>query len=82
MNRSGLGNIQNFTESQIADFKFQKSSQLFISMHNQTLSVVAMCVSNEDRSPFAIHSCDTAPAPSGFVEIVSDDLPIFRPTSS
>ena len=35
-------------------FKFQKSGQLFISTHNETLSVAAMSVSNEDRSPVGI----------------------------
>ena len=29
-------------------FKFDKSTQLFIRMHNETLSVVAMRISNED----------------------------------
>jgi hypothetical protein len=28
--------------------EFEKSSQFFIRTHNETLSVVAMCVSNED----------------------------------
>jgi hypothetical protein len=32
-------------------FKFQKRSQLFIGVHDQTLSIVAMRVSNPDRSP-------------------------------
>jgi len=36
-------------------FKFNKRSQLFICAHNETLSVVAMRVSNEDRSPARIH---------------------------
>jgi hypothetical protein len=36
-------------------FEFQKRSQLFIRVHNETLSVAAMCVSNPDRSPFTIH---------------------------
>jgi hypothetical protein len=31
-------------------FEFQKRSQLFIGAHNETLSVVAMRVSNPDRS--------------------------------
>jgi hypothetical protein len=31
-------------------FKFQKRSQLFIGVHNETLSIVAMCVCNPDRS--------------------------------
>jgi len=32
-------------------FKFDKRRQLFIRMHNETLSIVAMCVNNEDCSP-------------------------------
>jgi hypothetical protein len=37
-------------------FKFQKRSQLFIRTHNETLSVVAVRVSNEDCSPVRIHA--------------------------
>ena len=33
-------------------FTFHKRSQLFVGMHNKTLSVAAMCVCNPDRSPF------------------------------
>src|SRR5260370_30486731 len=29
-------------------FQFQKSSQFFIRTHNETLSIVAVCVNNED----------------------------------
>ena len=32
-------------------FQFKKRRQLFIRMHDETLSVAAMCVSNPDRSP-------------------------------
>jgi hypothetical protein len=35
-------------------FKFHKRSQLFIRAHNETLPVVAMRVSNPDRSPVGI----------------------------
>jgi hypothetical protein len=38
-------------KTQIRPFNFQKSGQLFIRPHNETLSVAAMCVSNPDRSP-------------------------------
>jgi hypothetical protein len=31
-------------------FEFQKRRQLFIRVHNETLSIVAMCVCNPDRS--------------------------------
>jgi len=59
-------------------FKFQKRGQLLIGMHNETLSVVAICIRNEDRPSRTIHSCNTAPAPmleSG----MSDYYLIFRP---
>jgi hypothetical protein len=36
-------------------FKLKKRRQLFIGVHNEPLSVVAMCVSNEDRSPVGIN---------------------------
>jgi hypothetical protein len=54
--------------------EFNKCSQLFIRTHNETLSVVAIRVGNEDGSPGAIHSCDAALSPPGFAEIVSDDF--------
>src|SRR5215510_10256395 len=34
----------------IGNSRFHKRSQLFIGMNNETLSVVAMCVCNSDRS--------------------------------
>jgi hypothetical protein len=36
-------------------FKFEKRRQLFIRAHNETLSVVAMRVSNPDRFPVGIN---------------------------
>ena len=36
-------------------FQFHKRSQLFIRMHNKTLSVIAMCVRNPYRSPVGIN---------------------------
>jgi hypothetical protein len=36
-----------------------------------------MCVSDEDRSPFAIHSCDTAAGPSGLAQIEASDSPVL-----
>ena len=42
----------------IADrrFEFHKRRQLFIRVHNETVSVAAMCVSNVDRVPVGIHA--------------------------
>jgi hypothetical protein len=37
-------------------FEFERCSQLFISTHNETLSVAAMRVNNPERSPVAINS--------------------------
>jgi len=31
-------------------FQFQKGSQLFIRTHNETLSIVAVCINNPDRT--------------------------------
>jgi hypothetical protein len=36
-------------------FQFEKSRQLFIRSHNETLSVVAVRVCNPDRSPLEIN---------------------------
>jgi hypothetical protein len=58
-------------------FEFHKRRQLFISVHNESLSVAAMRVGNKDRSPLAIQSWHTAPTPSGFAEIVGDDFQYF-----
>jgi hypothetical protein len=35
--------------------QFHKRSQLFILAHDESLSVVAMCVCNPDGSPVGIH---------------------------
>jgi hypothetical protein len=51
-------------------FEFHKRSQLFLLAHNETLSVAAMSVGNENRSPFGIHGWDATPTPSGFAELV------------
>jgi hypothetical protein len=52
--------------------QFNKRSQLFISVRNETLSVAAMCVNDPDCSLFAIQGCDATPTPTGFTEIVRD----------
>ncbi len=43
-----------FTATPNRRFQFEKRGQLFIGAHNETLSVVAMCVCNPDRSPLRI----------------------------
>ena len=51
-----LANLSNqFAASANRRFEFQKRRQLFIRTHNETLSVVAMRVSNPDRSPVGIN---------------------------
>jgi hypothetical protein len=57
-------------------FEFHKTRQPFIGAYNEPLSVAAMRVSNPDRLPVGIDRRDSAPTPSGFNQIVSDDLPI------
>src|SRR5262245_28476928 len=56
--------------------RLQKCCQDFIGLHNETFSIVAMSVTNPDRSPLAIYRRDTAPTPTCFLEIASDDLPV------
>jgi hypothetical protein len=36
-------------------FQFHKRSQFFIRAHDETFSVVAMCIGNPDRSPLTIY---------------------------
>ena len=42
-------------KTQIRPFQFRERCQLFIRPHNETLSVITMCVSNPDCSPFGIN---------------------------
>jgi hypothetical protein len=44
----------NVSRLQNRRFQFQKSSHLFIRVHNETLSIIAVCVNNPERSPFTI----------------------------
>ena len=58
--------------------KFEKRSQFFVGGDDESLSVVAVCISNEDRLSVGINRCDAVPTPTGFAEIVSDDFPVFH----
>jgi hypothetical protein len=49
-------------------FEFHKSRQLFIRTHNETLSVIAVNVSNPDRLSARIYRCNAAPTPTGFAD--------------
>jgi hypothetical protein len=55
--------------------KFEKRCQFFVGGDYEPLSVIAVCISNEDRLSVGINRCDAAPTPAGFAEIVSDDFP-------
>jgi hypothetical protein len=44
-----------FAASANRGFEFDKRRQFFIGPHNETLSVVAMRISNPDRSPVGIN---------------------------
>jgi hypothetical protein len=46
---------RQFAASASRRFQFHKRRQLFIRVHNETLTVVAMCVCNPDGSPVAVH---------------------------
>ncbi|KAF5406608.1 MAG: hypothetical protein Udaeo2_33200 [Candidatus Udaeobacter sp.] len=45
-----------WTDSANRRFEFQKRCQLFIRTHNEPLSVVAVCVGNEDGSAVGIYA--------------------------
>jgi hypothetical protein len=49
--------------------QFEKRCELFLIASDKSLSVVAVCISNEDCSTARIHSCDAAPTPTGFAEM-------------
>jgi hypothetical protein len=49
---------------------------------NEALTVATMRVCNKDRSPVAVHGCYVAPTPTGFAEIVSDDLPVLHASTA
>jgi len=54
-------------------FEFQKSRQLFIRVHNESLSVVAMRVSNPDCSPVGNQSLRRSPQlQPALLRVVSD----------
>ena len=46
-----------------------------IGAHNETVSVVAMCVSNKDCLPVEVNRRDTTPTPTSRADSVCDDLP-------
>jgi hypothetical protein len=63
-------------------FTLQKRSQLFVGAHNETFSVVPMCVCNLDCSPIAIltHLSDRIASPvlSAFSKISAKRANFFR----
>ena len=59
-------------------FKFKKCRQLFISVHHVTVTIAAMRVGDEDRSPFAIHDCDAAPTPTALLRLSVVRLDVLK----
>jgi hypothetical protein len=59
----------------IPAIQVQKSRQVLIHTHNETPSVVAVCVSNEDRSPARITIATQPQLQPALLRFVSDDLP-------
>jgi hypothetical protein len=50
-----VANLSNqFAANANRRFEFQKRGQFFLRVHNETLSVAAMCVCNPDCSPVGI----------------------------
>jgi hypothetical protein len=49
---------ENPTASADYGFKFHRRRQLFIRVHNETLSIIAMRVGNEGRLPIGIRAID------------------------
>jgi hypothetical protein len=47
--------MRDKTSPLILTFKFNKRRQQFIRSHDETLSIVAMCVCNPDRAPLRIN---------------------------
>jgi hypothetical protein len=72
----------NSSHARVADSSSRNAVNFLISAHNETLSVVTMDVSNEDRSAVTIHGCDAASTPSGFAEIISDGFPVLHSMTS
>ena len=60
-------------------FQFQKSGQLIIRVRDEALTVVVMCVCNPDRvRPLESIAEKQPQLPTGFAQIVSDDLPVLH----
>ena len=60
-------------------FQFQKRSQLFIGTHNETLSVIPVCIDNPDCSSAQIDDGNTAPTPTGFAQVITCLRYVFFP---
>ena len=56
--------------------KFRKQGQPFVATNDKPLTVVAVCVSNEDGSTVGINRCNTAPGPTGLTELICDYFPV------
>jgi hypothetical protein len=59
-------------------FQFQKLRQPLIRVTNETLSVVAVRIGNEDCFPARINGCDTAQTETGLAELIRYGDPILH----
>jgi hypothetical protein len=73
--------VKSISRKRKSPIRIPQTPSTFRPHAQQNASVVAMCVSNEHRPPLAIHSCDAAPTPTGFAQIVSDDFRVIAPTT-
>jgi hypothetical protein len=55
-------------------FKFEKRGELLIATGDKALSIIAVCVSNPDRSSLGIDRGDPAPTPAGSAELVRYEI--------
>jgi len=47
--------LHRFERLSSCRFQFNKRRQLFIRAHNETLSIIAVCINDPDRSPFGVN---------------------------
>jgi len=73
---------KQFAASTDHRFEFQKRSQLFVSTHNETLSVAAMRATIQIVRPLESTAENPAQTPSGLAEFVGNQLPILHESIS
>jgi hypothetical protein len=70
-----MKDLKERTPSHSAQYMRARKKRI-LRTHNEPLFVPAMSVGHEDRSPFAIHRCDTAQLQPAFAELIYDGLPV------